>query len=89
MTPESAVETIRQALMVAFWLSAPLLIAGFVAGVIISLVQTLTSMQDSAFGAVPRLAAFLAAILVAMPWMLQRLLAYAEGILGNLGRYAR
>lgn len=88
MTPESVVDIIRQALMTAFWLSAPLLVVGFVAGVIISLIQVLTSMQDSAFSTIPRLAAFLAALLLALPWMLRKMETYTIGLLGDLGRYA-
>jgi flagellar biosynthetic protein FliQ len=89
MTPEAVVEIIRQALMTAFWLSAPLLVVGFVAGVVVSLVQVVTSMQDSAFSTVPRLAAFLAALLLSLPWMLKRMMAYAIVLLGDLERYAR
>ncbi len=79
----------RQMLMLAFWVSAPLLIVGFVAGVLISLVQVVTSMQDSAFSTVPRLAAFLLGLLIAMPWMLRQMMSYTISILGDLGRYAR
>ncbi len=89
MTPEAVIDTIRQALMTAFWLSAPLLVVGFVAGVIISLIQVVTSMQDSAFSTIPRLAAFLAALLLSLPWMLNKMLAYTANLLGNLDRYAR
>jgi flagellar biosynthetic protein FliQ len=89
MTPESVIQIIRQALMMAFWLSAPLLVIGFIAGVVISLVQVLTSMQDSAFSTVPRLGAFLLALLLALPWMLRQIVSYTTGILGDLGRYAR
>jgi flagellar biosynthetic protein FliQ len=89
MTPEAVIATIREALMAAFWLSLPLLAIGFAAGVVISLVQVLTSMQDSAFSTVPRLGAFLAALLLTLPWMLSYLMTYTSGILGNLGRYAR
>jgi flagellar biosynthetic protein FliQ len=89
MTPESVIELVRQALMTAFWLSVPLLVVGFAAGVVISLVQVLTSMQDSAFSTIPRLAAFLLAFLFALPWMLKQMTAYAAGVLGDLGRYAR
>ena len=39
MTPETVVQIIRQALMTTFWLAAPLLAIGFVAGLVISLVQ--------------------------------------------------
>ena len=75
--------------MMAFWLSLPLLAVGFAAGVLMSLFQILTSMQDPAVGAIPRLAAFLAGLLIFLPWMLLRITSYTETLLGNLGRYAR
>jgi flagellar biosynthetic protein FliQ len=89
MTPDSVVQIIRETLMVAFWLAAPLLAIGFLAGIAVSLVQIATSMQDTAFNTVPRLIAFLAGILLLLPWMLARTVSYAAGIFGNLGRYAR
>ena len=88
MTPEFAIQIVKQALMMAFWLSAPLLVAGFIAGVLVSLVQVATSMQDSAFATIPRLAAFLLALAFSLPWMLRQLMAYTMGILGDLSRYA-
>jgi flagellar biosynthetic protein FliQ len=89
MTPDTVVQILRQTLMTAFWLAAPLLAVGFIAGIVVSLVQIATSMQDNAFSTVPRLIAFLTAILLLLPWMLQRSMAYAISILGDLGRYAR
>jgi flagellar biosynthetic protein FliQ len=89
VTPEFAIQTIRDALMMAFWVSAPLLIVGFVAGMVMSLIQVVTSMQDSAFSTIPRVAVFLLAVLIALPWMLRQMMTYTAGILGDLGRYGR
>lgn len=89
MTPEAVVETVRQALLTAFWLSAPLLVVGFAAGIVISLIQVVTSMQDAAFSTIPRLGAFLVALMLALPWMLNKMMAYTTAVLGDLGRYAR
>ena len=89
MTPEFAVQIIRQALMTALMLSAPLLLVGFTVGILISFVQILTSIQDSAFNAIPRLVAFLGAFVLALPWMLQKMTAYSVGIFGDLSRYGR
>ena len=89
MTPEFVIQILREALMTAFWLSAPLLAVGFVAGIVMSFIQILTSIQDSAFNAIPRLLAFLAAFILAMPWMLQKMTAYTVLTLGDLSRYAR
>ena len=89
MTPEFVIQILRDALLTAFWLAAPLLIVGFVVGIVISLVQIVTSIQDSGFNTIPRLAAFLVTFIVAMPWMLQKMTAYTTAILGDLSRYGR
>ena len=89
MTPEFVVQILRQTLMMALWVAAPLLIAGFVVGIIMSLIQILTSIQDSAFGAIPRLCVFLGTFVLALPWMLNKMMQYTVSILGNLSRYAQ
>jgi flagellar biosynthesis protein FliQ len=89
MTPETVVELVRQALLTAFWLAAPLLMVGFAAGAAISLVQIVTSIQDSAFGTVPRLAAFLAGLVVLMPWMLKKSMTYTVALFSDFSRYVR
>ncbi|MCE5309808.1 MAG: flagellar biosynthetic protein FliQ [Acidobacteriales bacterium] len=89
MTPQVVVDIIRQALMTTFWLGLPLLAIGFVAGIVISLIQIATSIQDASFSTVPRLGAFLAGLVLLMPWMLAKLMDYTTAILGNLERYAR
>ena len=60
----------------------------FVAGIVVSLAQILTSIQDSSFSTVPRLTVFLATLLLAMPWMVMRLISYTSALLGNLGKFA-
>ena len=89
MTPDSVVQIVREALMLAFWVAAPMLAIGFLVGIVVSLVQIATSMQDTAFSTVPRLIAFLTGILLLLPWMLQRTMSYTAAVFGDLGRYAR
>jgi flagellar biosynthetic protein FliQ len=89
MTPEFAIQIFRHTLMETFWLSLPLLAIGFAVGIAVSLVQVLTSIQDTSFSAVPRLTAFLVGVLLLLPWMTSRLITYTTALLGDLGRYAR
>jgi len=89
MTPELVVDILRQALMMTLWLGAPLLAIGFLAGIAVSLIQIVTSIQDTGFSTIPRLVAFLFGIVLLMPWMLQRMTGYTVQMLGDLGRYAR
>jgi flagellar biosynthetic protein FliQ len=89
MTTSAVVDLMRNAMITTCWLSLPLLAIGFVVGIVISLVQIITSIQDSSFSSVPRLGAFLGAILLALPWMLTKLMAYTTVLFGDLGRFAR
>jgi len=89
MTPSLAVDVVRQALWTTFWLSLPLLAIGFLAGIVVSLLQIVTSIQDASFNAVPRLAAFLAALVLFLPWMLAKIMTYTTAVFGDLARYAR
>ncbi len=89
MNTDIAVELARQALITSFVVSAPILALGFVAGVVVSIVQILTSMQDPAFNTIPRLAAFLAGALVLLPWMTERLVSYTIALFSNLKGFAR
>jgi flagellar biosynthetic protein FliQ len=88
MNNSQVVELMRNVFVTTFWLALPLLAVGFVAGIVMSLAQIVTSIQDSSFSTVPRLVAFLAALLVAMPWMLAKILAYTTALFGNLGQFA-
>jgi flagellar biosynthetic protein FliQ len=67
----------------------PLLAVGLVIGVIVSLVQVLTSIQDPGFSAVPRLIAFLGAAVVFLPWITARLMTYTSALLSDFTRYCR
>lgn len=88
MTQAVALDLIRQTLMTAFWLALPLLAIGFLSGIVISLVQIVTSFQDPAFGGALRLAAFIAGLLATMPWMLTRIIQFTMQLFGDFGRYA-
>jgi len=89
MTPDFVAHIVGQMFLSAFFIAAPLLAVGFVTGIVISLIQVLTSIQDSGFNAIPRLIAFLGGSLLMMPWMVHKAMTYTIDILGNLSRYGR
>jgi flagellar biosynthetic protein FliQ len=89
MTSQTAIDIFRQMLMTTFWLSLPLLVVGLVAGIVISLLQIVTSIQDNSFAAVPRLAAFFFGLLMLLPWMTTKLMTYTTSVFGDFSRYAR
>jgi flagellar biosynthetic protein FliQ len=88
MDVDSAVEVVRGAFWTVLVVGGPILAIGFIAGIVVSVVQILTSMQDPAFNTVPRLLVFLASAMLLLPWMAGRLIAYARDLLGGLDRFA-
>jgi flagellar biosynthetic protein FliQ len=89
MTQQIAVEIFRHTLLQTFWLALPILMIGLVVGIAVSLLQVLTSIQDTSFGTVPRLAAFLLGLLLLLPWMTARLVSFTTVLFGDFSRYAR
>lgn len=89
MNQQTVIELIRQAMFCAFWVGLPLLAIGLVAGIVVSLLQIVTSIQDPAFGSIPRLAAFLVGLVLCLPWMLNRLCSYTALLIQEIPRYAK
>ena len=87
MTPDLVAELLRQLMKEALILAAPVLIAAALLSFLLSLIQTLTSLQEQSLTSVPRLAAIAAILLVGMPWFLGRMAAYTRMLLVDLHRY--
>ena len=80
-------ELLRQLMKQAMLVAAPLLIAAALLSFLLSLVQTLTSLQDQSLTAVPRLLAVAVILLVGMPWFLERMADYTRMLLVDLRHY--
>ena len=87
MTPDMVAELMRQLMKESMILAAPVLIAAALLSFILSLLQTLTSLQEQSLTSVPRLAAVAMILLVGMPWFLGRMAAYTVLLLSDLHRY--
>ena len=87
MTPDLVAELLRQLMKEAMILSAPVLVAAVLLGLVLTLFQTLTSLQEQSLTTVPRLAAVAVILLLGMPWFLGRLISYTTLLLTDLHRY--
>ena len=87
MTPDMVAEMMRHLLREAMIVAGPMLIAAALLSFLLSLVQTLTSLQDQSLTSVPRLLAVTLILLVGMPWFLERLAIYTRTLLGDFHRY--
>jgi len=87
MTPDQVAELLRQLMKEALMLAAPLLVAAVLLSFLLSLVQTLTSLQEQSLTSVPRLAAVAVILLAGMPWFLGRMAEYTRLLLGDFRRF--
>jgi flagellar biosynthetic protein FliQ len=73
MTPEFAIELIKNMVLLAVTLAAPLLLAGMLVGLMVSLFQAVTSIQEQTLTFVPKALAVIAVLIVSLPWMLRKI----------------
>ena len=89
MGSDQIVALLRHTLETALWIGAPLLIAGLAVGLVINVVQVLTSLQDMTVSTVPRLAAVAAAVLLLMPWMVRRVGVFTVQLFSDFRPFVR
>lgn len=79
----------QSALSTLMWIVGPMLVVAIVVGVIVSLIQTLTSIQDQTFSFAPRVIAIFAVFLLAFPWILRVLTTFTASIFGDFSPFIK
>ena len=86
MNEQTIMQLGRDTLAVTAMLSAPLLFVAVVVGLLVSVVQTITSVQEQTLTFVAKMGAVLATLVLLMPWMLQTICQYTTTLLTNLAK---
>ncbi len=89
MTPEAVVMIARQALEIIVILSGPLLLTALVIGVLISVVQAVTQIQEQTLSFVPKFLAIVVVFLLMLPWAMDVMIRYATELFLSFGRFTR
>lgn len=84
MTPESVMTIGRQALELTLLVSAPLLLAALAVGLLVSVFQAATQINEMTLSFIPKLVAILVMLVVAGPWMITMMVEYIRRLLENL-----
>jgi flagellar biosynthetic protein FliQ len=87
MSAGMAVELASKTLEMALLLSAPVLLVATLMGLLVSVLQVMTSVQDMTLSMVPRLFAVALTTFLLLPWSLRKLVMFTMGILSDLHRY--
>ncbi len=89
MSDAVIVGLIRQTIEIAVIVTAPMLVAGLVAGVAVSIFQTITSIQDNVLAFIPRAAAIFVVFALTFPWMLRVLSGFTRTLILRLPEMIR
>jgi flagellar biosynthetic protein FliQ len=86
---EAAVALIQRALVIALMLSAPMLIFGLVAGLLVSILQAVTQVQEMTLTFIPKMLAIAAAIFIFGQWMILVIIGFTREIFNLIPQAAR
>ena len=81
MTPEFVTGFFLEAIKTTIILAAPMLLSGLIIGLVISIFQAATSINEMTMTFIPKMLAVAVALLVAFPWMLQVLIDFLQNLL--------
>lgn len=87
MTPETVIAIAEEGIWTVLIISGPLLIMALVVGLLVSVFQATTQIQEQTLAFVPKIVAVLLGIVLFGPWMLSHITSYTSDILSNLIRY--
>lgn len=88
MSQEMVLQLARETMQVTLMVSGPLLLVSLVVGILISMAQVVTSIQDMTLSFVPRTVAVFLACLFLFPWLMNVMISFSVRLLGHLERFA-
>jgi flagellar biosynthetic protein FliQ len=84
MTPQTVLTLAEQALTVTVLVAAPMLVTALAVGLVVSIFQAATQINEMTLSFIPKLLALFAVMVVAGPWMVATLVDYMQRLLANI-----
>lgn len=89
MNPEFAAELLKNLMFQAVTLAAPILLTGLVIGLVISLFQSVTSIQEQTLTFVPKALGIVGLLVLLLPWILRSLVEFATAVIQKIPEMAK
>jgi flagellar biosynthetic protein FliQ len=89
MSPEALIEVARQAIKITLLVSLPILGIGLMVGVLVSLLQAATQIQEMTLTFVPKILSIFVGLLLLLPWIMNNLTGFFLEVVNNIPRYIR
>ena len=84
MSVDQAVELGRAAVMMGLLIGAPVMLTAIIVGLVVSILQAVTQIQDQTLSFVPKIIAMFLAVLYLLPWILHQMMEYSTGLYQNV-----
>jgi len=88
VTPDQAIQIAREAMLVTLLLSAPMLGFGLIVGLLVSIFQAVTQINEMTLTFIPKILAVAAALAIFLPWIVNTLVDFTVNLLNQLPNYA-
>jgi flagellar biosynthesis protein FliQ len=89
MDNDFVVEVVGQALKVALMLSAPMLLGALVVGVLVSIFQAVTQINEQTLSFIPKILVIIAALVIFSPWMMETMVSYTRDLITSIPELVR
>jgi flagellar biosynthetic protein FliQ len=89
MENEFAIEVINQAIKVTLMLSAPMLIGALLVGVLVSIFQAVTQINEQTLSFIPKILVIIATLVIFSPWMMETMVTYTRDLFLSIPELVR
>lgn len=89
MTPDTVIGLMAETIKITLLVAAPMLIVGLVVGVLISLFQAVTQIQEMTLVFVPKIVAVLITLIAALPWMIGMMVTFTQNLFASIPLYVK
>jgi flagellar biosynthetic protein FliQ len=89
MENEFAIEVISQAMKVTLMLAAPMLLSALVVGILVSIFQAVTQINEQTLSFIPKILVIIAALVIFSPWMMETMVSYTQDLFASIPELIR
>jgi len=84
MSPQTAIDLGREAIVITLLMASPVLLSGMVVGLAIGLLQAVTQVQEQTVAFVPKIVAMILALSFTLPWLIARMVQYSTDLIEQI-----
>lgn len=89
MENEFAIEVVSQAIRVTLMLAAPMLLGALVVGILVSIFQAVTQINEQTLSFIPKILVIIAALVIFSPWMMETMVTYTQDLFTSIPELIR